>query len=756
MDAYPDRRMNLLDLWILEESGSRTRLSVPYYPRILVSGPEGDLMVIKALLEERDEVRSAEVVERPLEVGDDRKRKCLSVAISDYSAIRRTAEWVERMGRWKRYRLYDVDMRIETRYLLENGIYPLSHVRITDRFELLDDPDWGRDPLPPLRANMMDVEVKRSGPLPLMDDPISRVSLGEWSLSSGDEPEMITSLVDRIEEADPDVLLTAGGDSFVIPYLYHRACIHGVQDRLVLDRSGDPVVADKKEGMSYFTYGSILYKPPPRLLNGRLHLDVKSSFNLKEGGLLGVAILSRMSLLPIQSMARLSPGSAISSMECAEAKRRGYAVRWKKNLPEGWKTAVELSLTDRGGHIFDPITGAFSDVVEMDFSSFYPHIMMRKNISLETLNCSCCGGSGTPVPGLPYRICKRQDGLIPAVIGEILSRRLEYKRRAKGEGDLIVEGEEELGPLRAPEGRKRYGYASNMLKWVLVTCFGYTGYKNARFGRIEAHESITAYARELMLQAKETAESRGFSVLHGIVDSLWLAGPPGDEEALAEGLEKRTGIPISVEAKYRWIVFLRNRTNGVGALTRYYGFNEVGDLKVRGLEVRQHSTPTFVSSVQEGAIRTLSGARSAGEVRQYLEGTLNFLRREGGRLLERSVDPSELSMCIRISRALDDYRTDSEHVAAVRLLKRTGFRVNPGEKVRFVVLDHGARRPEERVRILEDGMEGTQYDVDRYMELTARAVGGALSVFGLDENRALLALKGMEQASLSGFSRSRI
>ena len=25
----------------------------------------------------------------------------------------------------------------------------------------------------------------------------------------------------------------------------------------------------------------------------------------------------------------------------------------------------------------------------------------------------------------------------------------------------------------------------NVLKWLLVTCFGYTGYRNARFGRIE-------------------------------------------------------------------------------------------------------------------------------------------------------------------------------------------------------------------------------------------------------------------------------
>ena len=37
-----------------------------------------------------------------------------------------------------------------------------------------------------------------------------------------------------------------------------------------------------------------------------------------------------------------------------------------------------------------------------------------------------------------------------------------------------------------------------LLKWMLVTCFGYTGYKNAKFGRIEVHEGITGRSREIL------------------------------------------------------------------------------------------------------------------------------------------------------------------------------------------------------------------------------------------------------------------
>ena len=59
-------------------------------------------------------------------------------------------------------------------------------------------------------------------------------------------------------------------------------------------------------------------------------------------------------------------------------------------------------------------------------------------------------------------------------------------------------------------------------KWLLVTCFGYLGYKNARFGRIEAHEAVTTWGREALLRAKEAAERLGFTVLHMYVDGLWV------------------------------------------------------------------------------------------------------------------------------------------------------------------------------------------------------------------------------------------
>ena len=95
-----------------------------------------------------------------------------------------------------------------------------------------------------------------------------------------------------------------------------------------------------------------------------------------------------------------------------------------------------------------------------------------------------------------------------------------------------------LIPTLAPEVRERLSRRVKMLKWILVTAFGYQGYRNARFGRIECHEAINAYARALIGDLIAFAESRGYRALHSLVDSLWLV--PGDLE-LARLFGEETG-----------------------------------------------------------------------------------------------------------------------------------------------------------------------------------------------------------------------
>ena len=111
------------------------------------------------------------------------------------------------------------------------------------------------------------------------------------------------------------------------------------------------------------------------------------------------------------------------------------------------------------------------------------------------------------------------------------------------------------------------------------------------------------------LRAARISESRGFEVLHGIVDSLWLKKENTcleDYKDLCKEVSDEIGVPLNFEGRYKWIVFLPSKMHpNIGVLNRYYGVMESGKLKVRGIEVRKHDTPRFVYNAQMEMIRRI-------------------------------------------------------------------------------------------------------------------------------------------------------
>jgi len=55
-----------------------------------------------------------------------------------------------------------------------------------------------------------------------------------------------------------------------------------------------------------------------------------------------------------------------------------------------------------------------------------------------------------------------------------------------------------------------------------VTCFGYLGFSNSKFGRIDAHIEVCAFAIDILLKTSKIVESYWFEIIHSIVDSIWI------------------------------------------------------------------------------------------------------------------------------------------------------------------------------------------------------------------------------------------
>ena len=715
-------------LWVKERRTGRVRrTAIEYRPPFLVAGTRPDLSLLARRLRDHPDVHSVTLGSGRPSLFDRRNRPILSV-VPQRNPVRRTlAAGVDALGGYERFSLYDVDLGPPQLYHLAHELYPFAPVtgrapalRATEPPETIDYAS------PPLRVARLEVHLagERRGRIPPPDGRIGAVRLGDTTIE-GPEEEVLRALVDELARSDPDVLLTEGGDSFDLPWLYRRAAACGLSpDEFPLGRERVPF-RPSRPACSFESYGRILYRSASYPLPGRFHIDRENSFLYDDAEIAGLVDAARLSRLSLATVVRQSPGTCFTAMEMAHALELGAHVPWKKNRPEGFRRADHLVAADRGGVIFLPPVGVHDHVDEFDFASLFPNIMVTKNLSAETLECRCCPQSPLRAPGLGYRSCTRRVGLIPRTLAPLIERRLAYKAALKRPG-------------LAPEEATRLKRRVKMLKWILVTAFGYQGYRNARFGRIECHEAINAYARDLIARLVPESERAGYSVVHGIVDSLWLRphdpDHPPDPEAFALRMSRQFGLPLGYEGRYRWIVFLPAVTHGLGVPNRYYGYYEHGEFKLRGIGVRRHDTTGLVRRFEAEVLALFRTARDAEGVRALLPRALARADLFAAEVRAGSWPVDELLITHRIGQAPEAFVTFTDSVAALRQLKEAGAVRGPGEKVRFVLLDRRSRSYLHRVRPAELLEGNERYDAGAYLELLARSAETLLAPLGVDRD----------------------
>jgi DNA polymerase elongation subunit (family B) len=728
LDITSSRRGDAVLLWLREEGGAAHRVEVPYLPTFLVTGATERRRTLGTELHARAEVAAVEEVRVRTSLFEppDRRHDALAVTPAAHRFRAPLATEIDRCGGCVDYRLYDVDLATDQRYYIEHGLYPGAPVAWSGSEMVALEPVETLEPQrPPLSSAELAVSVVGRGPgRPRHpEDPVHSVKVGEVTLAFESEEETLRAAAREVARQDPDILWTQGGDRFDLPQLYRRALANGLTEaEFFLGREPRPFQLNRT-GSSYVSYGRVYHQAPTFGLVGRLHLDWEERF-VTDVSLEGFLDVARFSRIGLHVLTRRSPGTAFSAMEAVIVLADGGHIPWKKNFPERPKSARTLVDADRGGHIRAPPVGVFDGVDEFDFISLYPSIMVQHNLSIETLECACCPESPDRAPGLGYRSCMtRPLGVVPRTLDPILTRRLHFRTRK-----FETQGAE----------RERYVRLCQAWKWVLVTSFGYQGYRNAKFGRIECHEAINAYAREALLALIALGRERGWETLHGIVDSVWMRPPAhADPLAFAEEVHVRLGLPLGYEGRYRWIVFLPDAAYGLGVPQRYYGRLEDGELKVRGIETRRGDTSSFVRVVQEEVLARAGEARTGAALTAMLPELLAKGRKHADELASGGVPSSELLLTLRVSQPLDEYRVASPAVAALLQLRAEGIERAPGESVSFLLVDHAARDFERKAVPVELLTGSEPYDVRAYVRLLARSFQTLFEPFGYPEERIL-------------------
>ncbi len=716
-----------------------------------------DFKRLKQILKSHDNVKDVRICEKYVKLEEHEKTKIFGVSVVKPSVFKKTIKEIDEIGL---FTLYNTDLPISQMYFYVNDLFPMSlcgfKVKLEEKkknnkcsmrllsLELKDDNEELFYDLPPLKAVWLDIKIQQRGMRSYYNDPLAyaEVSIVENDekanipradgqrkrkilIDKADEAETIKTISKVIERLDPDIILTHGGDEFVFPYLAARASVNRVSKDLYFSRTRTPLrnCIFNLSGNSdhYMSYGIIMRRSKTQVyFTGRFHLDTTTygSLHFSEGNIPGVIEVARISRVPMQRLCRITIGGALQSIQYYNAYKLDHLIPPFKKSPEDFRSGMNLIINDRGGHIFEPLIGVFDQVVELDFSSMYPSLMANFNISSETINCKCCkdDGTGIKVPGGGgFHICSKRQGIISKSISLPLGKRLQYKEYNKTHDDL------------------RYKFTDIALKWVLVVSFGYLGFKNARFGKIEAHQTVCAFAREFLMRSAEIAEQHGCRIIHGIVDSLWLQDTKGrtPEEfeeltkKIAEEISERLKIPMSWDGRFNIIVFLPSRAEpDVPALSHYWGIKNDGEVKVRGIEVRRRDIPKIVKDAQYAFIDVFQGAETVDEFNKRIPEAKKKLYEYVERVYSGKVSRDELTIRQKISRKPSAYKVNSYQAIAARQLERSGIVASAGKNVRYIILNANAdpNFPEKKV-ILSDLYDEKKHEYDRkkYVELLKRA-----------------------------------
>jgi DNA polymerase I len=699
--------------WEATTEGADYTERADYTPRFYVASQEesGELSELRACYDRHPAVAATEFVDRRTGFRADPER-VLAVDVSHVDRITPLARQARQLPASPVGDLacFNVDLSREFRYCLETGC----------------------DPTPSNELSILELSV----PLPETgNDACSELTI-DGETVTGSSEDIVDAVGAVVDKRDPDILVCS--TSAIIPTLYEMAADVG-RPEFRLSRLPEVDYQQLAAQSTYSSYGRVGHSPARYNVPGRVIIDESNTFFYEETNLGGVLDLVGRSKKPLQELAWASIGNVLTAIQICEAHDRDVLVPWHSWRHEFFKPMGTLHDADRGGFIFAPEVGVHETVHELDFSSLYPNIICTRNVSPDTIRCDC-HSDREDVPEVGYSICE-ETGYLVDVLQPIIDARDEIKAKIERESQRDTPDQQRLDELEGQSGA---------LKWILVACFGYQGFRNAKFGRIECHEAINAFAREILLRTKQRLEAGGWKVLHGIVDSIWVTPDPATPDSDRIDLQTLTAestdseqIRLEHEAEYEWVAFVPQRERDAGALTKYFGkIAGEDEFKIRGIEARQRSTPNFVEEVQRECLRRFDDTRSP-------EAVLGVLRRALRQLDAGAVDGVDLVERNRVSQPLEGYTQYTQNVAALERAREQDLTVHPGQDIAYVVVDD-EKRSRDRVALAHETVES--YDVSYYETRLIRATESVLSPLGWGREAIRRALAERQDSRLDSFT----
>lgn len=281
-------------------------------------------------------------------------------------------------------------------------------------------------------------------------------------------------------------------------------------------------------------------------------------------------------------------------------------------------------IAQAGGEVFEPVVGMHEMVWVFDFKSLYPSLMRTFNID-----------------PLGYREPERggEDDIV-LVNGARFSR----------EPAILPQLLDNLFPRREAARRSGNAVAAQAIKILMNSFYGVLGTPACRFHNPDIANAITGQGRFFLEWTRDWFESRGFPVLYGDTDSVFVASSAASERAesvaargaalareltdelagfIGERWRLESRLELEFEKLYTKLVLPSVRHGGAGARKRYVGLRHgASEAEFVGMEVVRRDWTELAKRVQRELYERLFAGRAvdaylAEVVRQVRAGALD-------------------------------------------------------------------------------------------------------------------------------------
>ena len=414
-----------------------------------------------------------------------------------------------------------------------------------------------------------------------------------------DEKELIQNFIDWIQKADPDIIIGWHVIGFDLMFL-ERRCKELMVPFNIARASGRVSFRHRKpRGYFAFVSGRVIIDGPVALRSSfftfedyrletvaqellsegktitqdhdkveeieRMFREDKASlaeYNLKDAelvtnifiksGLIELSIRrSQLSGLLMDELGMMT--AAFDHFLLPKLHRAGYVAGNVKDLDTAEHAA--------GGYVMDPVPGIYDDVIVLDFKSLYPSIIQTFKIDpLSNLKSDV----DTIETLIGYKFSSTQHFL-----PEFIDKLIEQRNLARKRNDKQL---------------------SQAIKILMNSFYGVMGSFGCRFYHPNLPTAITGTGHGLLKGSKEYLAEKGYEVIYGDTDSLFIKLKEGEGEKaesngnrIANDLNKywsqkileeyglKSYLEIEFEKYYRKFILTPARGSEAGAKKRYAG-----------------------------------------------------------------------------------------------------------------------------------------------------------------------------------------